>query len=293
MTYDDAVAKLYQAESDQFVAERKRLANELKAGGDKSGAAKLAKLARPTLSAWAVNQLWWHARDSFEQLFSSAERLRAGEHEAARAHRELIASLRARAAARLSEAGHAVSDPVLRRVTATLSALAAHGSFEPDAPGALAVDRDAPGFEVAGLAAALSAGSPKPSARGPVDVARAVAEPESAVQRQRIEQGQEQEQERVEAADRLRIEQEQRQAKAAAERLRIEEEQKRREAEGAARAERARLEDAVRAARIQIETRKLELERARTALAAAEQRLEQARAAASEFETRLARREPC
>jgi hypothetical protein len=55
--YEDAVATLYQAPFAEFVAERKRLAAELKASGDKVGAAGLAKLSRPPISAWTVNQL--------------------------------------------------------------------------------------------------------------------------------------------------------------------------------------------------------------------------------------------
>ena len=70
MRYDDAVAELYQVPIDRFVAERKRLAGELKAAGDKDGAARLAKLARPPISAWAVDQLWWRARDGFDALFA-------------------------------------------------------------------------------------------------------------------------------------------------------------------------------------------------------------------------------
>lgn len=285
MTYDDAVAELYRAASDQFVAERKRLAAELKAGGDKPGAAAFGKLARPTLSAWAVNQLWWHAREGFEQLFASAARLRAGELEAARAHRELIARLRKRAAALLEEAGHAASDAVLRRVSATLSALAAQGGFDPDPPGALATDREPPGFDVAGLAAAFPAPSSSPGARGPAD--RAVQEPDSAAPRQQLEQ----QRARNEAAERAH-EQERQRLKAAEERLRVETEQRRRDAERANSAEREKLDDAVRAARIQIETRKLELERARIALATAEQKLEQARIALAEFLARPTRHEP-
>jgi len=38
MRYDDAVASLFQVPLDQFVTERKRLAAELKAAGDKPGA---------------------------------------------------------------------------------------------------------------------------------------------------------------------------------------------------------------------------------------------------------------
>src|SRR6478609_4033785 len=97
-SYEQAVSALYRAPHGSFVVERRRLAAELKAEGDKTGAARLAKLERPPLSAWA------------EQL--------------------------------LGDAGHSASDATLRRVTMTLSGLAAAGGFEPDAPGALSKDRE-------------------------------------------------------------------------------------------------------------------------------------------------------
>jgi hypothetical protein len=157
VTYDDAVAELYRAPHDSFVAERKRLSGELKAGGDKPGAARLLKLGRPTLSAWAVNQLWWQARESFDQLLGAAARLRAGDQAATADRRDAVAALKSRAAALLVEGGHAVNEATLRRVTTTLSALAAVGSFDPDRPGALASDRDPPGFDAAGLGGAFGA----------------------------------------------------------------------------------------------------------------------------------------
>src|SRR5262249_46142536 len=137
IAYEDAVAALYQSAQESFVSERKRLAAELKAAGDKQGAARLAKLPRPTLSAWAVNQLWWQARSLFEELLSSSERLRRGDRTASSLQRTALAGLRARAGTILSEGGHAANDATLRRVATTLSALAAIGGFEPDAPGAL------------------------------------------------------------------------------------------------------------------------------------------------------------
>ncbi|HEV7554339.1 MAG TPA: hypothetical protein VGO00_02725 [Kofleriaceae bacterium] len=149
MTYDDAVTALYQASVESFVSERKRLAGELKAGGDKTGSAKLAKLGRPTLSAWAANQLWWHARDAFEALFETAERIRSGELAAQAPHRDALANLRGRAARILTDAGHNANEATLRRVTTTLSALAAAGGFSPDPAGALAEDREPLGFDVA------------------------------------------------------------------------------------------------------------------------------------------------
>src|SRR5215468_1639469 len=141
MDYEDAVETLFQAPHEQFVAERKRLAGELKAAGDKDGAARLAKLTRPPVSAWVVDQLWWRARVEFVALFDTAERVRRGDFGASAAHRDAVAQLRARAAQILGDAHHVANETTLRRVTQTLSALAAAGDWTPDPPGALTADR--------------------------------------------------------------------------------------------------------------------------------------------------------
>ena len=154
--YDAAVAELYQAPHASFVAERKRLAGELKAAGDKAGAAAFAKLGRPTISAWVVNQLWWHARDAFSLLLASAARLRDGDLAANADHRDALHRLKTRAAAMLAEAGHGATESTLRRVAQTLAAIAATGSWEPDPAGALATDRDPPGFDAAMLAPTIT-----------------------------------------------------------------------------------------------------------------------------------------
>ncbi len=171
MDYARAVAALYQAAHGEFVAERKRLAAELKTSGDRDGAKALAKLGRPPISAWAVNQLYWHAREAFDRLMATAAQLREGDLSASAAHREALARLRQRAAAILTEAGHNASEGTLRRTTLTLSAIAAFGTFAPDPAGALSDDRDPPGFEAAGIVATaerpppmLSVAPPEPPA---------------------------------------------------------------------------------------------------------------------------------
>jgi hypothetical protein len=151
VTYDDAVRALYRAPHGGFVAERKRLADELRAAGERAAASKLAKLPRPTISAWVVNQLYWHARDQFDVMLAAAQRLRDGDLAANAAHHEAIAKLRQRAGNLLADAGHTASEATLRRVTTNLAAIAATGGFEPDPPGALAADREAPGFAALGL----------------------------------------------------------------------------------------------------------------------------------------------
>jgi hypothetical protein len=152
MDYDAALAELYQAPHGSFVEERKRLAAKLKADGDKAAAAQLAKRTRPTVSAWVVNQLWWHAGDAFTALLHAAAKLRDGDLSANAAHRDALAKLRTRASAMLSDAGHPPTETTLRRVTQTIAAIAATGSWEPDAPGTLTADRDPPGFDAAMLA---------------------------------------------------------------------------------------------------------------------------------------------
>jgi hypothetical protein len=151
--YDSAIAELYQAPFERFVTERKRLAGELEAAGDKAGAARLKKSTRPPVSAWVVNQLWGKERKAFGELFATAERLRDvdADADATAAHRDAISALRARAAKILRDAGKAATEATLRRVTSTLTALAATGGFDPDPPGALKGDRDPPGFDVRGL----------------------------------------------------------------------------------------------------------------------------------------------
>jgi len=272
MRYEDAVESLFQAPHEQFVTERKRLAGELKAAGDKVGAGKLAKLARPPISAWVVDQLWWRARDAFEALFATAEQLRRGELGGAAAHRDAIAALRAQAAQLLGEAGHAANEATLRRVTQTLSALAAAGGWAPDLPGALSADRDPPGFEAVGVTNVI----PFPvQPRAPVAARCAgdAGDAETTAERQR-------------EADEARL---RRERDAAAARAEAAAELRRAEAERArAAAERHRLEAALRTARGDVAQREREVVRLERDLATARSLVEQARQVVLGLEDRLA-----
>jgi len=260
--FDDAVITLYQAPLDQFVAERKRFSSELKAAGDKAGATRLAGLGRPPISAWAVNQLFWQARETFDELFAAGERLRAGDLAGTSAHREALAKLRTRAETLLGAAGHAATEATLRRITTDLAALAAVGSFDPDPPGALASDREPPGFGVIGLPApeaappAVDPVPPKADARELADAQRRKREADAARERQ--------ERERLEL-----------------ERKKAEEERARK------RAERERLVVALRSAKTELEARTQNVDRLRNELADAEKTMAQARAAVADLELRL------
>jgi hypothetical protein len=296
MRYDEAVASLFQVPLEQFVVERKRLAGELKAAGDKDAAAKLAKLARPPISAWVVDQLWWHARAGFEALFETAEQLRDGKLDATAAHREAIAKLRAQAAKILTDAEHGATESTLRRVTQTLSALAASGGWDPDPPGALSADRDPPGFEAVGISLA-----PPPEAHAahkadgdathdghaahaqrdakPHDIAAARKRRDAKAQ---IEAVGREHRETADAVRRKELEQAAERAEAAAH-------QRRAEANRAkATAEHHRLEAALRTARGDVAQREREVGKLERDLAAARGMVAQAKAVVEGLEERLA-----
>jgi hypothetical protein len=185
-SYEQALQRLYQVPVANFLAERKRLVAELRAQGDEAGAAQIAKRPKPVASVWVVNQLYWRARDAFDEMLAAASRVRAGDLRATKAHHDALAALRKRAAGMLDDAGYAASDATLRRVTTTLAAIAAAGSFAPDPPGALATDRDPPGFDAIGVPpqpiGELSTGSDSTSTRAAQAQSRAA---EMAERRQR------------------------------------------------------------------------------------------------------------
>ena len=269
--YDEAVAELYQAPHGSFVEDRKRLASELKTVGDKTGATQLSRLGRPTISAWAVNQLWWHARDAFDALLETAAKLRKGDLKATAAHREAIAKLRARAARILGDAGHAATEGTLRKVTQSLAALAATGTWDPDPPGAIAADRAPPGFEAIGI------GNPpddddKPSRAEPAPKKKTAPTTDDEKPTRDELADLRKRKAAAEAAER---------EEAAAERKRIEVERAR------IKAEKHRLEAALRTTRGEVAAQERDVEKLRKQLADAEDNLAQAQAVAEDLIAKL------
>jgi hypothetical protein len=157
---DDAYAEaedgLFRTAPAAFVAARNDLAARLKAAGRRDHAARVKALARPTVTAWAVNQLFWSARDFLERLLDAGDALRAAQQaggdelrEAMRARRDALATARDRALAFLREGGQATSPALEQRLTNTLLALATHGRRLPAgiALGRFDGDLEPPGFE--------------------------------------------------------------------------------------------------------------------------------------------------
>ncbi len=156
---NDPSAELYALPLQSFTAARNALASSLKRDGHAEEAERVRTLPRPSVSAWTVNQLYWHQRPLFEALITAGEKFRAAQQaQLAGKKADLIAALDARrgavgaltqvAARVLHDAGNSPTADMMRRVTTTLEALATHWRG-PDAPahGRLMADVPPPGFE--------------------------------------------------------------------------------------------------------------------------------------------------
>jgi hypothetical protein len=153
----DAIDDLYQLPLADFTAARNALSSRLKKEGKKEEAEQVKSLAKPSISAWAINQLFWSHRKVFDRLMASGEQLRRAQssqlagkatdlRKPLEARREALTELSRTAAKVLTGGGHAATPDMMRRITSTLEALSTLGSGGPQ-PGRLADDVDPPGFE--------------------------------------------------------------------------------------------------------------------------------------------------
>lgn len=173
---DEELRRLYRLPLGEFTAVRNGLAKQLQKQGDGDAADQVKALAKPSVSAWAVNQLFAREPDRMRSLAAAGERARralqhtltAGDAEALRGalqeERELRDELRNRAAEILAEEVRSPGQPILDRITVNLDALAlSPGAAEEAARGWLSQDLEPPGFEVL---AGLQFGAPRPDRRG-------------------------------------------------------------------------------------------------------------------------------
>ncbi len=171
MAEEKLLERLYGLPLEGFVAARDEAVRHLRQDGKAEAAEQVAELRKPTVSAWAVNQLARSHAARLGELLDRGERLRAA-HRAAltgrgasglaaagRAERQVVAELVRLAAQELEAAGRASSQAVRERIAATLHAAAG----DPVAArlvrsGRLARDLDPSGFGDLGPIAAEEAG---------------------------------------------------------------------------------------------------------------------------------------
>ena len=177
MQLDDAIDRLYDVDLDEFVAERGRLAKELRSEGRTEDAAALAKRRKPSVAAWALNQLARRNRRDVDLLLDAGHRLReaqaamlgGGERadfERARASEAEALQRLMREAERLLEERGSASSSVLQQIGGSLRAAAiSEEGRELVARGRFVQAISTSGFDVVGRLAEAAAptGRPTPS----------------------------------------------------------------------------------------------------------------------------------
>ena len=130
-------SELYGLPLDRFVAERGALAKAMRADGNRDEAAEVAKLRKPSVAAWAVNQLVRTQSREVKALFKAGDQLQraqsdllAGKGDASKLRaatereRQAVDELTAAARGLLSSEGHELTPATLERVSDTLHAAA-------------------------------------------------------------------------------------------------------------------------------------------------------------------------
>ncbi len=154
-----SIDELYQLPLAEFTPARNALATRLRKSGKTADADEVRSLVKPSIPAWAVNQIYWKHRPAFDRLLTSGDRLRKAQSStlagkagdvrgALDGVREALSELSRLAANELEAVGHNASAGAMRAVTATLEALSAYGTAA-TAPhvGRLVDEVDPPGFE--------------------------------------------------------------------------------------------------------------------------------------------------
>jgi hypothetical protein len=124
---DEVLDLLYGLPLSDFTARRNALVKELRASGEKELASVVQKAAKPTVPAWAVNQLARGETSSLHQLLDLQERM-AGVDSASELRRlsserrALVNELTHDAERLLAEAGHAASSSTRHQISQTLLA---------------------------------------------------------------------------------------------------------------------------------------------------------------------------
>lgn len=128
---------LYGLPLDRFVPERNALAKALRGAGERERAAEVAALRKPSVAAWAVNQLARTQRQAMGELLAAGDGLREAHEqvlagrgdgrslrEAVERERSAVDALTGTARGLLTSEGHELSQTIIDRVADTLHAAA-------------------------------------------------------------------------------------------------------------------------------------------------------------------------
>jgi hypothetical protein len=170
------VDDLYGLPLDQFVPERNALAREIRKAGERERADEVAALKKPSVAAWAVNQLVRTQRKAITALLDAGDALRSaqddvlagrGDAQSLRAavdgERKAVEALTDAVRGLLSSEGEELSDTMVERVSDTLHAAALDDDAREQVTGGH-LERELRHVGLGGLGA-LGGGPPAPPRR--------------------------------------------------------------------------------------------------------------------------------
>ena len=135
-TLEREIDRLFELPLDEFTPGRNELARRLKRDGEKEAAEQVQSLAKPSVPAWAINQLARQEKAKVKALLEAGARLRkaqeraltGGHADALRAaqaeERHAVRDLTRRAEEVLKESGRPASRAIIERISSTLGAAA-------------------------------------------------------------------------------------------------------------------------------------------------------------------------
>jgi hypothetical protein len=155
---EEDINRLFQLPLAEFTAARNVLAMRLKKAGRSGEAERVKSFAKPPVSAWAVNQLYWAHRETFDALIAAGKQLRtayisqlshkpADTQKPTAARREALTSLLRWADLILREGGHTPMPETMRRITTSLEAISGAESKAGMPAGRLTQDVSPLGFD--------------------------------------------------------------------------------------------------------------------------------------------------
>jgi hypothetical protein len=203
-----AIDHLYALPLDEFTAARDELARRLRREGDGDAGAEAKRLRKPSVAAWALNQVRRNNPEQSDKLIEAGRRLREGQERllegggrepfqrAAADERRLVGELAGHAEHELVAAGRSVSAAVQEKVRATLHAVAGDPEAREEfAAGRLVRDHEATGLgplaggtPASGAGAAAGRRRKEPSAKATVALARRARKLEERLERARERQ---------------------------------------------------------------------------------------------------------
>jgi hypothetical protein len=130
------INRLYGLPLDEFTVARDELAKRLRGEGERGAAEDVKRLRKPSLAAWALNQVRRNDPQRVDELIAAGERLRDAQgrllatgdrgllRDAAAEERRLAQELVRLGEGQLRDAGHSVSATVQSKLWATVHAVA-------------------------------------------------------------------------------------------------------------------------------------------------------------------------